>query len=78
MTANQCTKEYQQENNIGDQINRKVNTQLLQGVKFIDNMKRMRQTQENQETREDHIIAQEYCLIILENLKKKLANIRSF
>jgi hypothetical protein len=47
MTANQCTKEYQQENNIGDQINRKVNTQLLQGVKFIDNKKRMRQTQEN-------------------------------
>jgi hypothetical protein len=47
MTANQCTKEYQQENNMNEQINRKVNTQLLQGVKFIDNKKRMRQTQEN-------------------------------
>ena len=34
--------------------------------------------QVNPETREDHITVQEFCLIILENLKKQSASIRSF
>jgi len=34
--------------------------------------------QVNPETREDHITVQEFYSIILENLKKQLASIRSF
>ena len=33
--------------------------------------------QENQEMKEDHIIVQEFCMIILENLKKLSANIKN-
>ena len=37
----------------------------------------IKQTRKNQEMKEDHIIVQEFCMIILENLKKLSANIKN-
>ena len=46
MTANQCLKE---SSNTSVEVNKKVNTQMFQGIKYQDSKKRLRSDSENEQ-----------------------------